>query len=80
MNGKCLYDWCNEMKWDKLREFLDSDSNKDKKLQVVRYRGWGDWKCLHKACRNGAPGKIMKSLLGIGRKELLMITTKLIEY
>ena len=79
MNGKHLYDLCYGKKWDEVRKFLDSDSNnKDKKLEVVRYRGGNaGYTCLHMACCKHPPADIIKLLLDIGGKELVMMTSNL---
>ena len=77
MNNCNLNDLCWGGKWVEIREFLDSDStNKDKKRELVRYRGEDDWTCLHAACCFDAPVDIIESLIDIGGgKELLMMTT-----
>ncbi len=76
MNNCNLNDLCWGGKWVEVREFLDSDStNKDKKRELVRYRGEDDWTCLHAACCFGAPVDIIESLLDIGGKELVMMIT-----
>jgi len=75
MNDNHVYDLCYYDKWDEVREFLDSDSNNNKKKrQLVCYQGGNGWTCLHMACCRGAPVDIIKSLLDIGGKDLLMIT------
>ena len=76
MNDSYIYDLCRGRKWDEVRKFLDTDSNnKDKKLEVVRYRGGNGCTCLHHACcYKKPPDDIIKSLLDIGGKELVMIT------
>jgi len=79
MNSNHLYNLCYYKKWDEIRKFLDSDSNnkKEKKLQFVCYQGGrgNGYTCLHEACYNGAPADIIKSLLDIGGKDLVMMTT-----
>ena len=80
MNDNHLYDLYRDRKWDEIREFLDSDSNnnKDKEklvVEVVRYRGRNVWTCLHAACYKKPPVDIIKSLLDIGGKELVLVTT-----
>jgi len=77
-NGNHLYNLCNEKKWDKVREFLDSDSNKSRNYKsfAIEDGVTENVYIRYKACRNGAPNGIIKSFLGIGGKELLMITTK----
>lgn len=78
MNDNYLFKLCGDQKWDQVRAFLDSDSNnKDEKRQFVFYQGASPrWTCLHRACYQKAPDDIVKSLIDIGGKDLVMMTSQ----
>jgi len=79
MNGNNLVELLMNREWKPIRDFLDSDASTnttpDKRLQCVLYQRADDSKCLHEACCTYAPVDIVKSMIEIGGKELVMMTT-----
>lgn len=76
MNRNYTYNLCRRQKWGEVRgEYLASDaSNEDKKKQIC-YRSCRRFNTfLFWAFRPSTPEDIIQSLLGIGGKELVMIT------
>ena len=71
-----LYFFCDDKKWDEIQAIFDSESIK---REVVCYQGsvheFNGWTILHRACCNKPPPKIIKSLLDVGGKQLVMMTS-----
>jgi len=80
MNDNYLLELLNNREWKTIRDFLDSDASTnttpDERLQCVLYqKNSDDSTCLHEACCTLAPLDIVKSMIEIGGKELVMMTT-----
>jgi len=79
MNGNNLVELCYNREWKTVLDFLDSDASTkttpDEKRHFVLYQGADDSTCLHLACTIYAPVDIVKSMIEIGEKQLVMMTT-----
>jgi ankyrin repeat protein len=70
-----LFRLCCDKKWPEMRKYLSSDAAEEEKKSNVMYCTSYGLTCLHKACDRDAPDDIIKTLLDIGGKELVMMTS-----
>ena len=80
MNDNYLLELLNNREWKTIRDFLDPDASTkttpDERLQCVLYQKFSDDStCLHEACWTLTPLDIVKSMIEIGEKQLVMMTT-----
>ena len=80
MNDNYLLELLNNREWKTIRDFLDPDASTkttpDERLQCVLHQKFSDDStCLHEACWTLTPLDIVKSMIEIGGKELVMMTT-----